>query len=367
MPKIVLDDDLAFDPPVSEKQRRAMEAAAHGHSTLGIPESVGKEFVGDTEFNEADHPRGEGGKFSTVAIGSLKKTGGQLGSNPGGVYSSETGEKYYIKQGHSRQHAVNEYTAGKLYNLAGAKTLDYVQTDDPHKIATKWAEKQKDSAKKFDAQEKKAAQLDFAVHAWLANWDAAGLDYDNLAIIDNRPASVDLGGALNYRAQGAPKGSAFGETVGEWDTLRDPNINPQNAKIFGKMTNSDLVLSAAKVLAVSDDAIREAAGDDKLADKLIARKRDIAQRVKTLAADGLVEMPDGVHIIRQKTGRDEEPDEEDKTPPEQFFLEKDGAQLILRPEDYPPGLFDTDEFDEEDDAESEAPEVKETVHIYEEP
>lgn len=32
-------------PPVSEKQRRAMEAAAHGHSTIGIPKKVAKEFV----------------------------------------------------------------------------------------------------------------------------------------------------------------------------------------------------------------------------------------------------------------------------------------------------------------------------------
>jgi hypothetical protein len=32
-------------PPVSEKQRRAMWAAAEGHSTLGIPEAVGREFV----------------------------------------------------------------------------------------------------------------------------------------------------------------------------------------------------------------------------------------------------------------------------------------------------------------------------------
>ena len=37
---------LANDPPVSEKQRRAMFAAAAGHSTLGIPKAVGKEFVG---------------------------------------------------------------------------------------------------------------------------------------------------------------------------------------------------------------------------------------------------------------------------------------------------------------------------------
>lgn len=31
-------------PPRSEKQRRAMRAAASGKSTLGIPKKVGKEF-----------------------------------------------------------------------------------------------------------------------------------------------------------------------------------------------------------------------------------------------------------------------------------------------------------------------------------
>lgn len=34
------------DPPVSQAQRRAMGAAMSGHSTLGIPKSVGKEFIG---------------------------------------------------------------------------------------------------------------------------------------------------------------------------------------------------------------------------------------------------------------------------------------------------------------------------------
>lgn len=32
-------------PSKSEAQRRAMQAAAHGKSTLGIPASVGREFV----------------------------------------------------------------------------------------------------------------------------------------------------------------------------------------------------------------------------------------------------------------------------------------------------------------------------------
>jgi hypothetical protein len=33
------------DPPVSEKQRRAMHAAASGNSNIGIPKKVGKEFA----------------------------------------------------------------------------------------------------------------------------------------------------------------------------------------------------------------------------------------------------------------------------------------------------------------------------------
>jgi hypothetical protein len=37
---------IATDPPVSEPQRKAMYAAAAGKSTLGIPQSVGEEFVG---------------------------------------------------------------------------------------------------------------------------------------------------------------------------------------------------------------------------------------------------------------------------------------------------------------------------------
>lgn len=32
-------------PPKSEKQRRAMAAAASGKSTIGIPKKVGKEFL----------------------------------------------------------------------------------------------------------------------------------------------------------------------------------------------------------------------------------------------------------------------------------------------------------------------------------
>jgi hypothetical protein len=38
-------------PATSQKQYAAMQAAAHGHSTLGIPRSVGLEFA-----NATPHP-----------------------------------------------------------------------------------------------------------------------------------------------------------------------------------------------------------------------------------------------------------------------------------------------------------------------
>jgi hypothetical protein len=49
---------MALDPPVSERQSRAMHAAAEGRSTLGIPQEVGREFVGDWE-GSSERPIGK--------------------------------------------------------------------------------------------------------------------------------------------------------------------------------------------------------------------------------------------------------------------------------------------------------------------
>ncbi|WP_369065301.1 putative barnase/colicin E5 family endoribonuclease [Burkholderia gladioli] len=53
-----------------------MEAAAHGHSTLGIPKSVGQEFVAADAgtFDESKHPRGEDGKFGSGGGGSSSES-----------------------------------------------------------------------------------------------------------------------------------------------------------------------------------------------------------------------------------------------------------------------------------------------------
>jgi uncharacterized protein len=250
-------------------------------------------------WNEADHPRGQpgnagefgpggGGGKKPIDLSKAKRIGSKLGSNPGGTYEHE-GKKYYVKQGKSPDHVKNELLAGSLYQLAGAKTLNYHPVAGGNHIATEWQDKDKDNANDFSPEERTKAQADFAIHAWLANWDAAGLDMDNQAIIGGEPTNVDVGGALTYRAQGAPKGKAFGNEAGEWDTLRDKKLNPANARLFGDMTPDQMKASAKRVLAIPDEkiraAVKEAGLDDALADKLVARKADIGKRA------GIVDKP----------------------------------------------------------------------------
>lgn len=51
-------------PSKSEAQRRAMQAAKAGHSTLGIPPSVGAEFVAADKAKAAAKARKGGGQFN---------------------------------------------------------------------------------------------------------------------------------------------------------------------------------------------------------------------------------------------------------------------------------------------------------------
>lgn len=76
-------------PAVSEKQRRAMFAAANGHSTLGIPKAVGKEFVGkDADFEESKHPRASNGQFGSGG-GTAAKASKATTYKPGKVSFSD--------------------------------------------------------------------------------------------------------------------------------------------------------------------------------------------------------------------------------------------------------------------------------------
>lgn len=220
------------------------------------------------------------------------QTGGQGGSNPGGKFKDPTGQEWYCKFPKDADTAKSEILAAKLYALAGLSSQDAVLVTKGGKvgIASKWVDIKK-AASPGALAKVDGAQSGFVVDAWLGNWDVVGLSYDNLQVgPDGKAHRVDAGGSLEYRAQGEKK--AFGSKVEELDTLLDAGKNAQTASVFKGMTKADMAASAAKVLAISDVAIRamvnqygpgDAAAKAKLADTLIARKKDIAAKFPAAA------------------------------------------------------------------------------------
>ena len=312
--------------PGKKKPGEGGEAANDG--AIPFAEGALDAFFAEDDFNEADHPRAPDGKFgsggstggASLDPKKLTKVGEQKGSNPGGVFKDSTGKEFYVKKGQSKAHVRNELLAGSLYALAGAPPLNYRPVDGGNHVATEMAKLDKDRAHKMSPAEVKEAQKDFVTHAWLSNWDAVGTGGDNLGTVAGKPTALDLGGALAYRAQGAPKGAAFGDKVGEIDTLRDPKISPDASKVFGSMTTEQLRESAGNVTAIRDGAIRatvKAAGEpDAMADRLIARKNDIAKRFG-LAQDEFTESkhprdPDGKFASGAGSGSGGEFNEEQK-------------------------------------------------------
>jgi phage-related protein (TIGR01555 family) len=236
-----------------------------------------------------------GASSSAIPLSGLKKVGGQLGSNPGGKYEDSNGKQYYVKLSKSNDHAKNEILASRLYQAAGSPILDAIPVElGEGKIgtATEWKPGVSLINRK-DPDQKKEAQENFATHVWLANWDAAGLEYDNQGMVDGKMTTLDPGGSLLYRAQGSPKGGAFGDKANEWTSLRDSS-NPQAYNVFGSMTDAQLKQSAQKVTSIPNEKIEklveefgpgDAAQKKSMTSKLIARRDDIARRVAQLAHD----------------------------------------------------------------------------------
>jgi hypothetical protein len=205
-----------------------------------------------------------------------------LGSNPGGVYQDENGRRFYVKTLESAAHARNEILAAKLYQLAGAPTLTYVRAKDPTQVATEFVELEKTHIADFNGDELKQARRWLGVHAWTANWDAAGFHGDNQGVVAGVVLTLDLGGALEFRAQGDPKGKAFGACAPELDTLRSDEDNPHAVKLFADMSSAEINETIAAVTRIPDTAVRrvvaENNGGEALAEKMIARKADMAKR-----------------------------------------------------------------------------------------
>lgn len=217
---------------------------------------------------------------------SWTKLSGAKGSNPGGLYEDHNGDKWYIKTPKSADHVMNELLAVQLYKFLGINTPEVktVEMDGKLSIASKWIGGLSNEGEAI--KDAPGAVENYVIDAWLGNYDAVGTGYDNLLRgPDGNAVRIDAGGALIFRAQGAPK-KDFGDTV-DLDSLLNPSINSYTASIFGGITQAQKEHGAALILGLEDADIKKVVeylgpGDKKakteLARKLIARKADIAKQ-----------------------------------------------------------------------------------------
>lgn len=273
---------------------------------------------------------------SSFDITGWKKVGNQLGSNEGGTYEAPDGSKYYVKTPKSPLHAGNEVLASALYRRADVDGADtFFGVDEAGNMVTVspiLPDAKPDMAKKIDEPSyKKALQNGFAVDAWLANWDVAGLAMDNVVSVDGKPNRVDTGGALLMRAMGKPKGELFGDKADEWETLRDPDMNPQAAKIFGDMTEPELKASASKLLDITradiDSLVAAAFPDEPVLQKTVADKLEM-RRMDILERAGLTDKDTTVTVKNLKDAP-APADEDELTPGDAYVIAEDFADETL--------------------------------------
>jgi hypothetical protein len=237
-----------------------------------------------------------------IDTASFTKVGGQAGSNPGGLYESANGEKFYLKAPQSLIHVENEVLAGRLYKAAGVNVPDVAMADLHGQFGPDKKVGVASKIQKFDTFQSLGssapytkAHKDFAVDAWLGNYDAVGTGKDNIGVDkDGNILRIDAGGSLLFRAQGAAKGTGgtnpFGDEVLELDSLRDPSINPHAAAVFKGVkpdpSDKNFVDGVQRILAIRPEQIDSMVAEtvthkptaDKLAATLKARREFMAKK-----------------------------------------------------------------------------------------
>jgi 8-oxo-dGTP pyrophosphatase MutT (NUDIX family) len=171
----------------------------------------------------------------------VKELGGSTGAK---LMKSPSNQLVVVKQGASIDHIASEYDANRLYSRLGCNVpdamfkngalyMDYIEDGKPLSqfLGTSGEKHVLDLARKG-----------FVADCLMGNWDVAGMDYDNMLYSEkyDRVYRVDVGGSLQYRAQGGLKDN-WGEQVFELDTLRDPATNPTAARIFKDISNADII------------------------------------------------------------------------------------------------------------------------------
>lgn len=177
----------------------------------------------------------------------LKNLGGSTGAR---LVSDADGNEFVMKSAGraSAAHLRNEAAADAAYRALGVATPESRLYETGDGVVKLGAFEQGvplgtylDGASPEEKERAvKELQKGFVADALLRNWDVIGTDRSNVLVTPpDGVLRVDNGGALGYRARGAPKPAAKAE-VTELDSMRDPEVNPSAAAIFGGVSDEEI-------------------------------------------------------------------------------------------------------------------------------
>ena len=171
-------------------------------------------------------------------IWDVKRVSEKLGSNEGGWFEKQNGEKYYVKFYENPNQGRTEFIANAIYEKAGIKAAhtERVLIDGREAIASAAVENARsaaavDQAASFDVQN------GFVADAFLANWDVVGATYDNIVQNQDGFYRIDNGGSLIFRAQGGDKEFSAKE-IPELESMRV--WGRQAGEVFGSITEDEI-------------------------------------------------------------------------------------------------------------------------------
>lgn len=190
-------------------------------------------------------------QFGGPVITGMTQFDGQKGSNPGGWYKFQaSGKEVYVKDYDNIQRTQSEHLANEIYKELGVHVPTSVVIDRGPKSYIGLLKV--DGAKPMTAKEMSEhpdVQKGFLADVLLRNWDAVGMQHDNIMLgADGHAYRIDQGGSLAFRAKGALKGDAGANIAHELTTMKDGNKNPAAAKVFGKYTPTDADIKNLKTL-----------------------------------------------------------------------------------------------------------------------
>jgi hypothetical protein len=232
-------------------------------------------------------------------LNEFEEIGGNLGgSNPGAVFQSSSGDKYYAKQPLLANTQVwTEVLTSRLYELAG---IPAAKTYAGYRggwggglwVVSEWVDHETDVLARLEdpgSEWVQTALHGFAVDAWLGNYDVVGDVYTNLVSVDGQPFRLDNGAGLYYTATGKEKHWWSNTPTDLVDMRFGADYSwayESSVELFKHLTDDQLAASVQQVLFPIEEGSIEAAVDDfgrlvrrGTLDTLLARKRYIEEQI----------------------------------------------------------------------------------------